>query len=704
MPPALGALAALAAVYAVLGERAGGQALAALVALGAAGAAIGMAYAASARARAREARAAQLEHIAAASTDWTWAMDRDLRFTYLSAKFKTAFGFPPSRVIGKRREELICPDNDPEQVAQHLADLRAQRPFRDFTYKGQRDDGRTLWIRLSGLPVFDEDGRFDGYRGVASDVTAQFMAEAAARNAQRQLVDLTDSIPGAVYQVRRDPSGLRMIFVSAGIEALFGVPKMQAYEVEELLDRVHPDDAEMVRTELDDAYVAERNFHLEYRIVVDGAVKWVRAQAVARVEAPGTVVWIGLLTDISRLKAAEAQLREQQDRYERAVRGSRDGVWDYDLATDTLYYSERCRELLEADPDDLGTSADALIAHVVPRDRARLRDTLAGNAQHGEPCDIEVRMHVGPGVANRADNGGADARWFRLRAETERDADGRPVRIAGTMSDIEELKSQERELIAAREKAELANKSKTEFLANMSHELRTPLNAVIGFAEVLEGELLGALGDPRYRAYAGDIRESGQHLLSLINDILDHAKIEAGRRELHEELLRVGDLIDGTVRLVRERAQDRNLQLTVDPADRLPRVFADQRGLKQILLNLLTNAIKFTPEGGSVTVHAEASADGLCLEVADTGIGIAPEDIDKAMAPFGQADNWLTRQHEGTGLGLALCKQLTELHGGRLALDSAPDTGTRVRIQLPAERLEHAAEPPRADAAAAARQ
>lgn len=700
-PPMLGGLAALSGVYSVLGEPAGGQALGALIAVGAAISATIIAYRARAQATQQASRAAQLEHIADASTDWTWAMDRDLRFTHLSAKFKTAFGFPPTRVIGKHRDALMGAENDPEHIARHMADLRAQRAFRDFTYKSRRADGRLIWVRLSGVPVFDEGGAFDGYRGVASDVTAQFMAEEAAHAAQRQLVDLTDSIPGAVYQVRRDAVGLHMTFVSAGIEALFGVEKVKAYDVEALLAKVHPDDRGPLDAEIEAAYHAGANFQLEYRIVVDGRIKWIRAQAVARRESPDAVVWNGLLTDVSQLKDAEAMLRAQQDRYERAVRGSRDGVWDYDLSADTIYYTERCQELLGVDADALGTQAAAFIQRVIPQDRAKLRQTIANNIKHGTPYDIEVRMYVGPGVANPDPADAPAMRWFRLRAETERDAEGRAVRIAGTLSDIDELKRQERELIAAREKAELANKSKTEFLANMSHELRTPLNAVIGFAEVIEGQLLGEIGNPKYRAYANDIRESGQHLLSLINDILDHAKIEAGRRELHEEWLRLADLIHGTVRLVRERAHDRGIVLDVQPADGLPRVFADQRGIKQILLNLLTNAIKFTPENGRVAVRAEVDADGLWLEVADTGIGIAEADIEKAMAPFGQADNWLTREHEGTGLGLALCKQLAELHGGTLTLDSAPGEGTCVRVTLPAERLEQTAAEPSCEAAAA---
>lgn len=699
-PPALGALAALSGVYAVIGTPAGGQALGALIALGASATAGIMAYGSHKKAAQQAARAAQLEHIADASTDWTWEMDRELRFTHLSAKFKTAFGFPPSRVIGKPREVLMGPDNDPAQVAQHMADLRAQRAFRDFTYKSRREDGSRIWVRLSGVPVFAEDGSFDGYRGVASDVTAQFMAEEAAHAAQRQLIDLTDSIPGAVYQVRRDAAGLHMTFVSAGIQGLYGVDKPRAFDVDALLAKVHPDDAEMVETAIESAYREGRNFQLEHRIVVDGEIKWIRAQAMARQEGPDEVVWNGLLTDISRLKDAESKLRVQQDRYERAVRGSRDGVWDYDLRSDTVFYTERCYELLGIPADTLGNNAEAFIQRVLPRDRGKLRRTIAEHIKRGTPYDIEVRMQTGAFDPAAAETGPGDVHWFRIRAETERDADGRAVRIAGTLSDIDEMKQQERELIAAREKAELANKSKTEFLANMSHELRTPLNAVIGFAEVIEGQLLGEIGNPKYRAYANDIRDSGQHLLSLINDILDHAKIEAGRRDLHEEWLQVPDLTHATVRLVRERAHDRGVLLDVMAADSLPRLFADQRGIKQILLNLLTNAVKFTPKGGRVTVRAQTNAEGLWLEVADTGIGIAAEDIEKAMAPFGQADNWLTREHEGTGLGLALCKQLAELHGGRLDLDSLPGEGTRVRVTLPADRLEQtSAEAPQAAAA-----
>lgn len=246
---------------------------------------------------------------------------------------------------------------------------------------------------------------------------------------------------------------------------------------------------------------------------------------------------------------------------------------------------------------------------------------------------------------------------------------------------IENLKS-------ARIAAEAASRAKSEFLATMSHELRTPLTAIIGFSEILHDESFGPLGTPQYRDYAGDILESGTHLLTLINDILDLSKAEAGKLELTETLIDVGGTIETVLRLLSERAHRAGLSLGSALPSYPVIIRADERALKQILLNLLSNAIKFTPSGGSVQVGMEQQADGrLTIFVRDTGIGIAAEDIPKAMTAFGQLDSSLSRQHEGTGLGLPLVRTLTELHGGDFRLDSALGIGTTAFVQLPAERI-----------------
>jgi signal transduction histidine kinase len=252
---------------------------------------------------------------------------------------------------------------------------------------------------------------------------------------------------------------------------------------------------------------------------------------------------------------------------------------------------------------------------------------------------------------------------------------------------LEKVQSNDKYLRAAWQEAEAASRSKTEFLANMSHELRTPLNAIIGFSEVIKNELVGPLGSERYRHYAQDIHDSGHHLLEVINDILDISKVEAGEFELHEEEIDVRNLIKQSVRLVRERAEAAKIELAVDIDKDLPYLMIDQRLIKQSLINLLSNAVKFSPDGGRVTVRAMAELDdSILISVADTGIGIAEEDLPMILQPFAQVEGAFSRNFEGTGLGLPLAKSFVEAHGGSLELHSILGEGTDVLLRFPAAR------------------
>lgn len=250
-----------------------------------------------------------------------------------------------------------------------------------------------------------------------------------------------------------------------------------------------------------------------------------------------------------------------------------------------------------------------------------------------------------------------------------------------------QLEALSHHLRAAKDAAENASTAKSAFLANMSHELRTPLNAVIGFSEIMHGELFGPMGNARYREYAGDITASAHHLLNLVNDLLDHSRIEAGRYELSEEALDLYEVANAALRLVEGRAKDLGVDLVLDTTPRLPLLFADRRAVQQIMINLLTNAVKFTPRGGRVTLRLALGADNqLSVAVADTGVGIAAENVPRVLEPFTQIESPLSKTHQGTGLGLPIVNALTVLHGGKLSIDSEIGRGSTFTVAFPSDR------------------
>ena len=249
--------------------------------------------------------------------------------------------------------------------------------------------------------------------------------------------------------------------------------------------------------------------------------------------------------------------------------------------------------------------------------------------------------------------------------------------------DITARKRQETETAKARDEAVAANIAKSTFLANMSHELRTPLNAIIGFAEIMRRQMFGPLGSEQYADYAHLIHESGQLLLELISDVLDMAKIEAGKLELNFERLPLSLVIEDCLRLIEDRARQNGVSLKTSLSDAVPAVEADRRALKQILLNLLSNAVKFTMRGGCVTVRTCLSDKGLLLSVEDDGVGIPAGDLPRLGNPFEQARTDATLSAGGAGLGLALVRALAERHGGRLRIESEEGLGTTVKVWLP---------------------
>jgi signal transduction histidine kinase len=406
--------------------------------------------------------------------------------------------------------------------------------------------------------------------------------------------------------------------------------------------------------------------------VTAGALTWLMVHAVDRQQMAA-----------ASLRASEERLQRQSDLLQSTLENMGEGLSVFDGSGLLVAWNARFVEMLDLHADLSGETT--------------LFDILMTQAERGDfgPADEAVAD-----VPQRVERFFADVPYARERQTTS----GRTLLIrrrgmpggavVSLYSDITERKAADVKMAQAWAQAELANRAKTDFLANMSHELRTPLNAIIGFSEILSGEHLGPLSNVRYLEYSNDIHASGLHLLSIINDVLDMSKIEAGKLDIHEEEIAVAPLLASSLRMVRERARKQQIELVSKLADPDHGIFADDRAIKQCLLNLLSNAVKFSPPAGTVTLEAVVDPQNrTVITIADQGIGMTEEEQERALQPFGQAHSSTTRTYGGTGLGLPITQGLVEAHGGVMKIVSRPGEGTTVSITLPAERTRSSAIP-----------
>jgi len=387
---------------------------------------------------------------------------------------------------------------------------------------------------------------------------------------------------------------------------------------------------------------------------------------------------IGTLTDIEDKKQAEHALKEVEKRYRAIVENAQGGIYQIALDGTLISANPAFAHILGfATVEDLKAHMpDIRVAYVSPSDRKIYEDELIRNG-FVRNHEAQMRQYDGSSV------------WVNENARVVKDNNGKILYFEGSSEDITARKQVETEMIEAKLASDIANRAKSEFLANMSHELRTPLNAIIGFSEIIKGEALGEIQQKVYVDYAKDIYDSGSRLLSVINEILNISKIESGGRHLNESIVSLQTVSQTCIDLLATKIEKNKLEVYNKIDETAPDIVAEELAFKQIFMNLISNAIKFTPPGGRITVECECkdATSDLRISITDTGIGIDERDIPKAMSPFWQLDNAMSRSNNGTGLGLTLVDSLIRLHGGRLEMVSQKNVGTTVTLVVPARRV-----------------
>ena len=598
------------------------------------------------------------------------ALSEGGRVLEVNRPFVEMFGYEVSEVVGMPAVDFVAPESR-EAVAEHIS-TGSPEPYEAVAL---RKDGTTLDVEIRG--------KSSVYRGrvvrVAAirDITDRKRAERRLREAEHRYRALVEKLPAVVYlQEIGGPDSA--MYMSPRIEALTGYSPEDCKNADLRWLMVHPDDRERMQSEDEHPVRPGEIVTTEYRVLHrDGHTVWVRNESVVvEDEATGSRYWQGFMLDITEAKKAEEALRKSEERYRLVARATDETIWDSDILADEQIWNGAV-ETMFGYPPEQRTSTAWWEDHIHPEDRERILASVDAALEGGEVWSAEYRFRRADGAYSTVVD----------RAYVVRDAEGRPVRMIGSMSDITGRKQYERELRVAREEAERANRAKSEFLANMSHEIRTPMNGILGMSELLLDTRLSE----EQREFAETVRLSGQNLMMIINDILDFSKIEAGAMRLETIDLDLRSTVEDVTVLLGGRAQDKGLELASLVEQDVPEALrGDPVRLRQILTNLLSNAVKFTDEGEVIVrvelVDEDDESATVRFEVSDTGIGISREQQQRLFMAFTQADASTTRRYGGTGLGLAISKQLVNLMGGEMGVKSEPGAGSTFSFTVTLEK------------------
>ncbi|MEM6412051.1 MAG: ATP-binding protein [Pseudomonadota bacterium] len=478
----------------------------------------------------------------------------------------------------------------------------------------------------------------------------------------------------------------RQILVSERFGKLLGIGESLILSWDEFVETVFDDDKEAVRTALERCRAVGR-ISIAFRTKSDTGSRWIEltGKLVDDPDQPAARC-AGIAADVTKRKALDEKLHAAERRLRNALEGYDGPFAIWDDRKRLLYWNSAYALAFNLSSElRVGMGYDTVTLARAPSIRQERPSTEESNT-----ALIQLSTGRWINLVERPTHDGGLITVGVDVTETTRSAnqiDRQSKRLKQTLADLERSETHAAELAKMhaeeKDKAERAAHSKSVFLANMSHELRTPLNAINGFSEILAKELYGPLGDERYKGYASDILTSGEHLLDMINDILDMAKIEAGKMDIHRQMIDPIDPVDAAIRMIGRKAEDEDIRLMFDAEDGLPQISADHRAIRQMTLNLISNAIKFTDSGGRIAVTIRKRGEFIRFAVTDTGVGIPEKDLPRLANPFEQVATTSSRNTDGTGLGLSLTKSFAEMHGGKLSIASEEGRGTTVAFFLP---------------------
>ncbi len=552
---------------------------------------------------------------------------------------------------------------------------------RNCEYRMRNVNGEWRWL-LSRDAVFlrNNDGTIKQIVGTAQDITERKQSEEQLRNLSERLSLAIKSGGFGIWEWDILPD--RLIWDQRMYE-LYGLERSELPETiyQTWVNALYPLDREMAETAIQKALRGEEEYSPEFRVVhPNGSIRYIKASALIQRDNYGEPQrMIGVNFDITSAKEAEKQLRILSDRLTLAIESGRFGIWEWDIRHNTLIWDQRMRELYGVEKSP---SFQTWLNSLHPDDQEFMKAVIQA-LDHQREVNTEFRVIHPDG----------SIQYIKSHALIQHNEHGEAQRMVGLNFDITSTKEAEKKLRQMNEQLTLTNaeldratRLKDEFLANMSHELRTPLNAILGMTEGLQDGVFGNLCEQQKQA-VNSIAQSGHHLLSLINDVLDLAKVESGELELQLAPVSITYLCRNSLTFVRQQALKKNIQLTTDIPEWLADIVVDELRIRQVLINLLNNAVKFTPDGGSIKLEVKAISSApqnlLQFSVIDTGIGLTHENASKLFQPFIQIDSSLNRQYSGTGLGLALVRRLVELHQGTVEVTSELGKGSCFTVCLP---------------------